>query len=58
VIPFDLQGVLETPRHWNDDRDERPKSWHVDLDDEAVAGEIAFLKADSSCATSRSGCRR
>ncbi|MGM4877658.1 3'-5' exonuclease [Bradyrhizobium sp. 956_D2_N1_5] len=43
--PFDLKDVLKRRGYrWSDGSDGRPRSWYVDVDESAVADEIAFLK--------------
>jgi len=43
--PFDLKDVLKRRGYRRSDgSDGRPRSWYVDVDESAVADDIAFLK--------------
>ena len=43
--PFDLKDVLKARGYrWNDGTDGRPKSWFIDVDEEARDAEVGFLK--------------
>ncbi|MCP3468337.1 3'-5' exonuclease [Bradyrhizobium sp. CCGUVB23] len=45
--PFELKDALKKRGYrWSDGTDGRPKSWYVDLGEEAVGDEIAFLRAE------------
>ncbi len=43
--PFDMKDVLKARGYrWNDGSDERPKSWWVEVDEEAAETELSFLR--------------
>lgn len=45
--PFELKDSLKRRGYrWSDGTDGRPKSWYIDLGEEAVGDEIAFLRAE------------
>ncbi len=45
--PFDLKDVLKARGYrWNDGTDGRPKSWFIDVDEEARDAEVGFLKKE------------
>jgi DNA polymerase III subunit epsilon len=45
--PFDLKDSLKRRGYrWSDGSDGRPRSWYIDVDEAALDGEIAFLKAE------------
>ena len=45
--PYDLKDVLKSRKYkWNDGSDGRPKSWHVDVDEELREKELKFLRSE------------
>jgi DNA polymerase III subunit epsilon len=45
--PFDLKDTLKRRGYrWSDGNDGRPRSWYIDVEESAVAEEIAFLKSE------------
>jgi DNA polymerase III subunit epsilon len=45
--PFELKDSLKRRGYrWNDGSDGRPKSWYIDVDEDAIDSEIAFLKTE------------
>ncbi|UQR62367.1 3'-5' exonuclease [Bradyrhizobium sp. C-145] len=45
--PFELKDSLKRRGYrWNDGSDGRPKSWYIDVTEDAFADEIAFLRAE------------
>ena len=45
--PFDLKDTLKRRGYrWSDGSDGRPRSWYVDVDENTLADEIAFLKTE------------
>jgi DNA polymerase III subunit epsilon len=45
--PFDMKDALKRRGYrWSDGSDGRPRSWYVDVEESALADEIAFLKAE------------
>ena len=45
--PFDMKDVLKARGYrWNDGTDGRPKSWWVEVDEEAGEAELAFLRRE------------
>ena len=45
--PFEARARLKARGYrWNDGENGRPRAWHVDVEDAAVAAELAFLKAE------------
>jgi DNA polymerase-3 subunit epsilon len=45
--PFDLKDALKRRGYrWSDGSDRRPRSWYVDIDEDKLDGEIAFLKGE------------
>jgi DNA polymerase-3 subunit epsilon len=45
--PFELKDTLKKRGYrWSDGTDGRPKSWYIDLGEESVGDEIAFLRAE------------
>jgi DNA polymerase-3 subunit epsilon len=45
--PFDLKDALKRRGYrWSDGSDGRPRSWYVDVEESALADEIAFLKTE------------
>lgn len=45
--PFDLKGALKARGYrWNDGTDGRPKSWFIDVDENARDAELTYLKKE------------
>jgi hypothetical protein len=44
--PFDLKDVLKRGYRWCDGSDGRPRSWHIDVGEDQLGNEIAFLKTE------------
>ena len=45
--PFNLKELLRRRRYrWNDGSDGRPKSWHIDVEETALANELDFLRKE------------
>ncbi|KJS38140.1 MAG: DNA polymerase III subunit epsilon [Rhodospirillaceae bacterium BRH_c57] len=45
--PFDVKDILKARGYrWNAESNGRPKAWHVDVPEEGLAEEIAFLKGE------------
>ena len=45
--PYDLKDALKKRGYrWNDGSDARPRSWYIDVDEDKVDEEIAFLRAE------------
>jgi DNA polymerase-3 subunit epsilon len=45
--PFDMKDVLRKRGYrWNDGTDGRPKSWWVEVDEDAATEELAFLRRE------------
>ncbi|MFG3593149.1 3'-5' exonuclease [Bradyrhizobium sp. RDI18] len=45
--PFDLKDALKRRGYrWSDGSDGRPRSWYADVEESALADEIAFLKTE------------
>ncbi|MCP1768501.1 hypothetical protein ABIF68_004107 [Bradyrhizobium japonicum] len=45
--PFDMKDALKRRGYrWSDGSDGRPRSWYVDVEESALADEIAFLKTE------------
>jgi len=45
--PFDMKDLLKRRGYrWNDGTDGRPKSWWVEVDEEAAEAELAFLRRE------------
>ncbi|WFU50737.1 3'-5' exonuclease [Sinorhizobium terangae] len=45
--PFDMKDHLKARGYrWSDGSDGRPKSWWIDIDEEQLAAELAFLKSE------------
>jgi DNA polymerase III subunit epsilon len=45
--PFDMKDVLRARGYrWNDGADGRPKSWWVEVDEEAAGAELSFLRRE------------
>jgi len=43
--PFDLKEALKRRRYrWNDGRDGRPRSWHIDVAEDKLDAELNFLR--------------
>ena len=53
--PFNLKELLRRCRYrWNDGSDGRPKSWHIDVEETALANELDFLRKETTGMTSTS----
>jgi DNA polymerase III subunit epsilon len=45
--PFELKDELKRRRYrWNDGTDGRPRSWHVDVEEEKIDAELQFLRRE------------
>jgi DNA polymerase-3 subunit epsilon len=45
--PFDLKDILKRRGYrWSDGTDGRPKSWYIDIDEDVLDDEIAFLRSE------------
>jgi DNA polymerase III subunit epsilon len=45
--PFDLKEVLKRGRYrWNDGKDGRPRSWHIDVEEDKLDAELNFLRKE------------
>jgi DNA polymerase III subunit epsilon len=45
--PFDLKDVLKRRGYrWCDGSDGRPRSWYVDVEEDGLEDEIAFLRTE------------
>jgi DNA polymerase-3 subunit epsilon len=45
--PFDLKDTLKGRRYrWNDGSDGRPRSWHIDVEEDKLDGELNFLRKE------------
>jgi len=43
--PFHLKDLLKARRYrWNDGTDGRPRSWHVDVEEDGFDAEMKFLR--------------
>lgn len=46
--PFDMKDVLKKRGYrWNDGTDGRPKSWWIDIDEDAYPAELTFLQREA-----------
>jgi DNA polymerase-3 subunit epsilon len=45
--PFELKDVLKRRRYrWNDGTDGRPRSWHIDFEEDKLDAELKFLRKE------------
>ena len=45
--PFDLREALKRRRYrWNDGTDGRPRSWHIDVEEDKLDAELNFLREE------------
>jgi DNA polymerase-3 subunit epsilon len=45
--PFDLKETLKRRRYrWNDGTDGRPRSWHIDVEEDKLNAELTFLRSE------------
>jgi DNA polymerase III subunit epsilon len=45
--PFELKDTLKRRRYrWNDGTDGRPRSWHIDVEEDKLDAELHFLKQE------------
>jgi DNA polymerase-3 subunit epsilon len=45
--PFDLKDILKRRGYrWSDRTDGRPKSWYIDIGEDVLDDEIAFLRSE------------
>lgn len=45
--PFYLKDVLKRRRYrWNDGTDGRPRSWHIDVEEDKIEVELNFLRKE------------
>jgi len=45
--PYDLKDELKKRKyHWNDGSDGRPRSWHIEIDENSLDAEMRFLRQE------------
>ena len=45
--PYDLKNELKKRRYrWNDGSDGRPRSWHIEIDEDSLDAEMKFLRQE------------
>ena len=46
-VPFELKDELKRRRYrWNDGTDGRPRSWHIDVEEDKLDAELQFLRRE------------